>query len=164
MCCTVQVSGCIKSLQEAGITVRMATGDNIQTARAIAEKCGIINGKWDDHHLHLALDRKEFNEKVMDVNGAIVQQKLDGIWPQLRVLAGCSPTDKYNLVSRCGHSRCKEVVAFVGRGTSDAVTMKVADVGIAMVIYSLAGFMSEFHARSWEQINVLCQYSRAGKA
>ena len=149
---TVQVSGCIKSLHEAGITVRMATGDNIQTARAIAEKCGIINSKWDDLHLHLALDRKEFNEKVMDVNGEVVQQKLDGIWPQLRVLAGCSPTDKYNLVLSVGRRRCKEVVAFIGRETSDAVTMKVVDIGIAMVIHSLAGFM--FHTRAGSKINV----------
>ena len=127
----MQVSGCIKTLHRAGITVRMATGDNIQTAKVIAEKCGII-GKGGDDHL-LALDRKEFNKKVTDVHGAIVQQKLDRIWPQLRVLAGCNPTDKYNLVSRHDHSKCKEVVAFVGRGTSDAPAMKAADVAISMV-------------------------------
>jgi Ca2+ transporting ATPase len=109
----------------------MATGDNIKTATAVAEKCGIIDSsKAKD----LALDRKKFNRKVTDVNGAVVAQKLDGIWPRLRVLAGCSPTDKYNLVSKCDHtSRCKEVVAFVGRGTNDVPAMRAADVGIAMV-------------------------------
>ncbi len=128
---TLQVSGCIKSLHEAGITVRMATGDNIKTATAIAEKCGIIDSSEGEH---LALDRKEFNRKITDANGAVVPQKLDGIWPQLRVLAGCSPTDKFNLVSKCDHiSRCKEVVAFIGRGTNDAPTLRAADVGIAMV-------------------------------
>ena len=128
----MQISGCIKSLHKAGITVRMATGDNIQTARVIAEKCGIIRNGGDDHLL--ALDRNEFNKKVMDVNGDIVQQKLDKIWPQLRVLAGCSPTDKYNLVSRGDRNKCKEVMAFVGSGTSDAPAMKAVDVAIAMVI------------------------------
>lgn len=151
MYCTVQVSGDIKLLQEAGITVRMVTRDNIQTARVIAEKCGIIR-KGDNL---LILDGKEFNTQVMDVNGYVVQQKLDKIWPQLRVLAGCSPTDKYNLVSKvalclgssiaegvrlvlrtkCDDSkRNKEVIAFIGKETSDGLAMKAADVGIAMVM------------------------------
>ena len=124
---------CINSCQQAGITVRMVTGDNIRTARAIAEKCGIIR-MGDDH---LVLDRKEFNRKVTDMNGYVVQQKLDRIWPQLRVLAGCSPTDKYNLLSLCDVKKCKEVVAFVGKGTNDAPAIKRADVGIAMVMSAI---------------------------
>lgn len=39
---TLQVRDSIRRCQSAGITVRMVTGDNIETARAIAEKCGII--------------------------------------------------------------------------------------------------------------------------
>ena len=129
----------------------MATGDNIQTARVVAEKCGIIR-KGDDL---LALDREEFSGKVTDVNGYIVQQKLDRIWPRLRVLAGCNPTDKYNLVSKLASSPCpsvdqdiriesmskcddskrnKEVIAFIGRGTNDGPAMNAADVAIAMVM------------------------------
>ena len=37
-----EVPEAIRKCQRAGITVRMVTGDNINTARAIATKCGII--------------------------------------------------------------------------------------------------------------------------
>ena len=52
----------IKQCQRAGITVRMVTGDNINTARAIATKCGII--KPGDGYL--VLEGKEFNKKIRD--------------------------------------------------------------------------------------------------
>ena len=52
----------IKQCQRAGITVRMVTGDNINTARAIATKCGII--KPGDNYL--VLEGKEFNKRVRD--------------------------------------------------------------------------------------------------
>ena len=48
--------------QRAGITVRMVTGDNINTARAIATKCGII--KPGDGYL--VMEGKEFNKRVRD--------------------------------------------------------------------------------------------------
>ena len=52
----------IKQCQRAGITVRMVTGDNINTARAIATKCGII--KPGDNYM--VLEGKEFNKRVRD--------------------------------------------------------------------------------------------------
>ena len=57
-----EVPDAIKRCQRAGITVRMVTGDNINTARAIATKCGII--KPGDNFL--VLDGKEFNKKIRD--------------------------------------------------------------------------------------------------
>ena len=127
-----QVPGCIKSCQKAGITVRMVTGDNIETARAIAEKCGIIR-KGDGF---LVLEGKEFNKRVTDASGAIDQEKLDKVWPRLRVLARSSPTDKYTLVDGIIRSRIhknREVVAVTGDGTNDGPALKRADVGFAMV-------------------------------
>ena len=50
----------IKKCQKAGITVRMVTGDNINTARSIAAKCGIIRPGED----FLVLEGKEFNLMV----------------------------------------------------------------------------------------------------
>ena len=38
----MQVPAAIVKCQRAGITVRMVTGDNVQTARSIASKCGIL--------------------------------------------------------------------------------------------------------------------------
>ncbi len=57
-----QVPNCIRQCQEAGITVRMVTGDNVETARAIALKCGII-AKEDGY---LVLQGKEFNRRVTE--------------------------------------------------------------------------------------------------
>ncbi len=45
----------------------MVTGDNIDTARAIALKCGIIN-KGDSY---LVMEGKEFNKKIRDQTGEV---------------------------------------------------------------------------------------------
>ena len=110
----------------------MVTGDNIETARAIAEKCNIIR-KGDGFFV---LEGKEFNKRVTDANGSIDQEKLDKVWPRLRVLARSSPTDKYTLVDGIIRSRIhknREVVAVTGDGTNDGPALKRADVGFAMV-------------------------------
>ena len=57
-----EVPAAIKQCQRAGITVRMVTGDNINTARAIATKCGII--KPDENFL--VLEGKDFNKRIRD--------------------------------------------------------------------------------------------------
>lgn len=72
----------------------MVTGDNVNTARSIAEKCGIIH-PGDGY---LVLEGKEFNQLVRDKDGNVQQELLDKVWPRLRVLARSSPTDKYTLV------------------------------------------------------------------
>jgi len=89
-----EVPDAIKKCQRAGITVRMVTGDNINTARAIATKCGII--KPGDGFL--VMEGKEFNARIKSANGEVSQAKLDEIWPRLRVLARSQPIDKYTLV------------------------------------------------------------------
>lgn len=57
----------IKKCQKAGITVRMVTGDNINTARSIAAKCGIVKPNED----FLILEGKEFNRRIRDSNGDV---------------------------------------------------------------------------------------------
>ncbi|KAB0389106.1 hypothetical protein E2I00_016544 [Balaenoptera physalus] len=89
-----QVPEAIRKCQRAGITVRMVTGDNINTARAIAAKCGIIQPGED----FLCLEGKEFNRRIRNEKGEIEQERLDKVWPKLRVLARSSPTDKHTLV------------------------------------------------------------------
>uniref|UniRef100_A0A3B5ME67 Calcium-transporting ATPase n=1 Tax=Xiphophorus couchianus TaxID=32473 RepID=A0A3B5ME67_9TELE len=128
-----EVPDAIKKCQRAGITVRMVTGDNINTARAIACKCGILQ-PGDDF---LCLDGKEFNRRIRNERGEIEQERIDKIWPKLRVLARSSPTDKHTLVKGIIDSTIAEqrqVVAVTGDGTNDGPALKKADVGFAMGI------------------------------
>ena len=62
-----EVPDAIKQCQRAGITVRMVTGDNINTARAIATKCGII--KPGDGYL--VMEGKQFHAYIKDSNDQV---------------------------------------------------------------------------------------------
>ncbi|XP_035002975.1 plasma membrane calcium-transporting ATPase 1a isoform X3 [Hippoglossus stenolepis] len=128
-----EVPDAIRKCQRAGITVRMVTGDNIGTARAIATKCGILL-PGDDF---ICLEGKEFNRRIRNEKGEIEQERIDKIWPKLRVLARSSPTDKHTLVKGIIDSTVierRQVVAVTGDGTNDGPALKKADVGFAMGI------------------------------
>lgn len=133
-----EVPDAIKRCQKAGICVRMVTGDNINTARSIALKCGIIK-PGDDF---LVLEGKEFNQRIRTAGGTgdepqVSPELFDKVWPNLRVLARSSPQDKYTLVKGIIDSRLnpnREVVAVTGDGTNDGPALKKADVGFAMGI------------------------------
>ncbi|XP_067447069.1 plasma membrane calcium-transporting ATPase 4 [Thunnus thynnus] len=128
-----EVPEAIRKCQRAGITVRMVTGDNINTARAIASKCGILQAGDD----FLCLEGKEFNRRIRNELGEIEQERIDKIWPKLRVLARSSPTDKHTLVKGIIDSTVleqRQVVAVTGDGTNDGPALKKADVGFAMGI------------------------------
>lgn len=64
----LKVPEAIRKCQRAGITVRMVTGDNINTARAIAIKCGIIHPGED----FLCLEGKEFNRRIRNEKGEVI--------------------------------------------------------------------------------------------
>ncbi|XP_057217609.1 plasma membrane calcium-transporting ATPase 2 isoform X4 [Triplophysa rosa] len=128
-----EVPDAIRKCQRAGITVRMVTGDNIDTARAIAIKCGIIHPGED----FLCIDGKEFNRRIRNEKGEVEQERIDKLWPKLRVLARSSPTDKHTLVKGIIDSTLvdqRQVVAVTGDGTNDGPALKKADVGFAMGI------------------------------
>ncbi|XP_038552213.1 plasma membrane calcium-transporting ATPase 2 isoform X9 [Micropterus salmoides] len=128
-----EVPDAIRKCQRAGITVRMVTGDNINTARAIAIKCGIIHPGED----FLCIDGKEFNRRIRNEKGEVEQERIDKVWPKLRVLARSSPTDKHTLVKGIIDSTLvdqRQVVAVTGDGTNDGPALKKADVGFAMGI------------------------------
>ncbi|XP_040200083.1 plasma membrane calcium-transporting ATPase 1 isoform X2 [Rana temporaria] len=128
-----EVPDAIRKCQRAGITVRMVTGDNINTARAIATKCGILHPGED----FLCIEGKEFNRRIRNEKGEIEQERIDKLWPKLRVLARSSPTDKHTLVKGIIDSTIceqRQVVAVTGDGTNDGPALKKADVGFAMGI------------------------------
>ncbi|XP_037048231.1 plasma membrane calcium-transporting ATPase 3-like [Bradysia coprophila] len=116
----------IKSLKSMGITVRMISGDDIETANAVAIKCGISETDGDNG----ALDATEFNRCIRDKDGVIQQDLFNTLCPNLRVIARASPVDKYNLID--GLKRNGEIVAMVGNSDGDALALKKADIGITL--------------------------------
>ncbi|PPR91562.1 hypothetical protein GOBAR_AA29120 [Gossypium barbadense] len=102
----------------AGITVRMVTGDNINTAKAIARECGILT---DDG---IAIEGPDFREKS--------QEEMLALIPKIQVMARSSPMDKHTLVRQL--RSIDEVVAVTGDGTNDAPALHEADIGLAMGI------------------------------
>ena len=154
----VSVSKC----HRAGIDVKMVTGDNKITARAIAREVNIINDR--NEHTALVMEGPEFlrriggivcancltldrcdcvkNEKELEKpenKGKKIrkdtiknQEEFDKIWVKLSVLARSRPEDKYALV--IGLRERGNVVAVTGDGTNDAPALSKADVGFAMGI------------------------------
>jgi len=81
------VPAAVKKCISAGIVVRMVTGDNIETAKKIAEECGIFTGPPG-----IAIEGPVFR--------AMKEEERDKIIPNIQVMARSSPTDKYTLVTR----------------------------------------------------------------
>ncbi|MCJ1452713.1 plasma membrane calcium [Mycoblastus sanguinarius] len=112
------VSKAVKQCQDAGVKVRMVTGDNVLTASAIATQCGI---KTKDG---LVLEGPKFRQ--------MSDEDMDRAIPHLEVLARSSPEDKRILVARLKH--LGETVAVTGDGTNDGPALKTADIGFSMGI------------------------------
>ena len=105
----------IKVAHEAGIQVRMITGDHAITAEAIARQLG-IEGR--------AITGAEF--------AAMSDEEADREIGGIGVIARVAPEDKVHLVDilrRKGH-----IVAMTGDGVNDAPALKRADIGVAMGI------------------------------
>ncbi|KAL2480681.1 putative calcium-transporting ATPase 11 [Abeliophyllum distichum] len=113
------VKEAVKTCLEAGITVRMITGDNINTAKAIAKECGILNDN------DLAIEGPDFRRGT--------PEEMSRIIPRIEIMARSSPTDKHVLV-KMSRNVLKEVVAVTGDGTNDAPALHEADIGFAMGI------------------------------
>ncbi|KAH7665334.1 P-type ATPase protein [Dioscorea alata] len=105
--------------RSAGITVRMVTGDNINTAKAIARECGILTDGG------VAIEGPVFREKSLE--------ELNDLIPKIQVMARSSPLDKHTLVKHL-RTMFNEVVAVTGDGTNDAPALHEADIGLAMGI------------------------------
>ncbi|CAN1324587.1 Calcium-transporting ATPase 2, plasma membrane-type [Linum perenne] len=103
----------------AGIAVRMVTGDNINTAKAIARECGILTDGG------IAIEGPVFREKS--------QAELLELIPKIQVMARSSPLDKHTLVRHL-RTTFDDVVAVTGDGTNDAPALHEADIGLAMGI------------------------------
>lgn len=112
------VKKAVQDCQTAGVFVRMVTGDNVETARAIAEDCGILVPGG------VVMEGPKFRK--------LSKIQMQQIIPKLCVLARSSPEDKRILVKRL--KEMGETVAVTGDGTNDAPALKTADVGFSMGI------------------------------
>ena len=112
------VKAAIDLCRQAGITVKILTGDNINTARAIAKQLGIV--KPDS----LVLEVTDIDE----MSDQELKSKLDNIV----VIARSNPTAKMRVVKLLKETNNSVVVT--GDGINDAPALKAADVGVAMGI------------------------------
>ncbi|EDQ88387.1 uncharacterized protein MONBRDRAFT_9247 [Monosiga brevicollis MX1] len=125
-----EVPDAVTTCRRAGVTVRMVTGDNMITARAIAINCGIITEEEDGDGV--VMEGPDFRRRVVRDDGSLDFDEINRIAPKLRVMGRCSPSDKFNLVK--GLIKAGEVVAVTGDGTNDGPALSEADVGFSMGI------------------------------
>ena len=112
------VTQAVADCRKAGVFVRMVTGDNVLTAKAIADQCGIFTRGG------IVMEGPKFR--------TLTRSQMDQIIPRLQVLARSSPEDKRILVKRL--KELGETVAVTGDGTNDGPALKMADVGFSMGI------------------------------
>jgi magnesium-transporting ATPase (P-type) len=116
----------IAQCQDAGITVKMITGDHSGTALAIAREMGIVppSGAEDGAPAPQVLTGAELE--------AMSTEELRAVVEDVDVYARTSPEHKIRIVSAL-QSR-GQVVAMTGDGDNDAPAQTQADVGVAMGI------------------------------
>ncbi|XP_029121603.1 calcium-transporting ATPase 5, plasma membrane-type [Elaeis guineensis] len=121
--CRPGVKDAVNLCTKAGVKVRMVTGDNIQTAKAIALECGILDSDASATE-PTVIEGKAFR--------ALSETAREAIAERITVMGRSSPNDKLLLVQalrRKGH-----IVAVTGDGTNDAPALHEADIGLAMGI------------------------------
>ncbi|MDE6741120.1 MAG: calcium-translocating P-type ATPase, PMCA-type, partial [Muribaculaceae bacterium] len=114
------VPDAVREVTEAGIKVKIVTGDTPGTAKEIGRQVGIWDDAVDDDRNIItgvefeALSDAELKERVSD----------------LKIIARARPMDKKRLVETLQGNN--EVVAVTGDGTNDAPALKAAHVGLSM--------------------------------
>ncbi|GAB4843311.1 Putative calcium-transporting ATPase 13, plasma membrane-type [Ancistrocladus abbreviatus] len=121
--CRPGVKKAVEDCQNAGVNIKMITGDNIFTARAIASECGILKPG--------SLNVSEAVIEGAEFRSYTPKERMEKV-DKICVMARSSPMDKFLMVQclkQKGH-----VVAVTGDGTNDAPALKEADIGLSMGI------------------------------
>lgn len=114
-----EVRESIKRCQEAGIRIIMATGDQAQTARNVAESVGLIDE--EDAEFVQGSKLEDFDELSEEEKEHLLE---------VPIFARISPKQKLDLIKI--HQENGSIVAMTGDGVNDAPALKKADIGVAM--------------------------------
>ncbi|NXO76621.1 AT2C2 ATPase, partial [Sitta europaea] len=106
----------VQALFESGVSVKMVTGDALETAVAIGQNIGLCNGKLK------AMSGEELDQ--------LAEAELSSTLKNVSIFFRTSPKHKLKIVKAL--QRAGAVVAMTGDGVNDAVALKSADIGIAM--------------------------------
>ena len=113
-----EVIAALKQMNRAGVSVKMITGDDPQTARAIGKQLGLTNGP-----IH-AITGAEWDALAKDQRGDVALNT--------QVFARTTPQNKLEIIEALQDKQ--QVTAMVGDGVNDAPALKRADIGVAMGI------------------------------
>ena len=113
-----EVIAALKQMNRAGVSVKMITGDDPQTARAIGKQLGLTNGP-----IH-AVTGAEWDALSKDQRGDVALNT--------QVFARTTPQNKLEIIEALQDKQ--QVTAMVGDGVNDAPALKRADIGVAMGI------------------------------
>lgn len=108
----------VKSCNKAGVSLKILTGDNIITAKAIAKQLHLLDNQM------IAVEASEIAE--------LSDEELSKLLDKISVIARSTPSTKMRVVKLLKEKG--NVVAVTGDGINDAPALKNADVGIAMGI------------------------------
>lgn len=113
------VAGVLQACQKAGIQVKVITGDYSQTAVAIANKAGLVNGNLNPDQV---MEGEELSR--------ISQDELSNVIDQIALFCRTTPEQKIKLVQTLQDKG--KVVAMMGDGVNDSLALKKADIGIVV--------------------------------
>ncbi len=114
------VPAAVKEVLDAGIQVKIVTGDTPGTATEIARQIGLWNNKTDN----------DINIITGEEFAKIPDSELPTRVGNFKIIARARPMDKKRLVETLQANN--EVVAVTGDGTNDAPALKAAHVGLSM--------------------------------
>ncbi|NXD77834.1 AT2C2 ATPase, partial [Halcyon senegalensis] len=110
------VKEAVQVLLESGVSVKMITGDALETAVAIGQNIGLCNGKLK------AMSGEELDQ--------LAEAELSSTVENVSIFFRTSPKHKLKIIKAL--QRAGAVVSMTGDGVNDAVALKSADIGIAM--------------------------------
>ena len=113
------VPAAVRECMNAGINVKIVTGDTTGTAKEIGRQIGLWTDKDTDRNI---ITGQEFD--------ALSDDELDKRVADLKIISRARPMDKKRLVESL--QRNNQVVAVTGDGTNDAPALKAAHVGLSM--------------------------------